>query len=158
MLPCGIGRPHHPHPLSPQCCADLNVVVGLLAGLHFFYSSNLGTDPVALTLTGCKLIMAYFGQFSHRSSHMVHGRSAAQKWLQNNGLMISFKDHHVHHTPPHDDNFCLIGLGNPLLTFLTQKVTSSPNVWLAVFLLWSVFDVKVMAAVLNSVLGPMVAS
>jgi hypothetical protein len=41
---------------------DLNVVVGLLTAIHVGWSSQWGTEPLALVLTGCKLFMAYFGQ------------------------------------------------------------------------------------------------
>ena len=66
--------------------------------------------------------------------------------------MISFKDHHLHHTPPHDDNFCLIGVCNGLFSFLTKKVCNHPKVWLAALVLWSIVDVWLLSELVRPVI------
>lgn len=132
-----------------EVCGDLNVVVGLLAVTHYLYTSERGTKAVPLTLTGLKLVMAYWGQFSHRMAHTVHGRPAWVRRLQAQGLCVSFKDHHAHHTPPHNSNFCLLGLCNGLLEWTLKHVVSHPTVWLGLFLIVSALDIRCMTAVLE---------
>ena len=134
-----------------EVCGDLNVVVGILCSIHFCYSCQFGTEPVALLLTGCKLFMAYFGQFSHMSAHNVTGRGPIANGLQKAGIMISFKDHHSHHTPPHDTDFCLVGVCNPIIQ-AARSVCSNDTAWLALFLAWSILDVKLATAAIHAVL------
>lgn len=119
-------------------CGDLNVVIAILAVI------NLGLlkldSGVSLLLGGFKLGMAYFGQFSHKSAHSFgQSRAPLAEFLQKNGFMISPKDHMAHHKPPHDVDFCLIGLCNPIIDGLRQLTTNN-TVWLTLFLAWSIFD------------------
>lgn len=124
---------------------DLNVVCGILCGIHYAYSANMGTDAVAMQLTGLKLWMAYFGQFSHRSAHTASKLHPIPKALQQCGVMISVKDHKSHHTPPHDTDFCLIGVMNPIVA-LARRITTSNALWLTVFFAMSIFDIKAVAS------------
>jgi len=126
---------------------DLNVVVGLLTAIHFCWSSQWGADPLALVLTGCKLFMAYFGQYSHKSAHNVNHRGPVAKALQRAGLMISTKEHARHHAPPYELDFCLVGVCNPVIDAMRQ-VTTHPTVWLGLLVVWSVVDVKLLALAL----------
>lgn len=132
-------------------CGDLNVVAGISVAIHLLYTANFATDPVIVLLIGLKLAMAYFGQFSHRSAHEISKkkRSALTQLLQKWGIMISIGDHHRHHTPPHDDYFCLIGVCNKLVSFL-YHLADIPHVHLVIFLLWTVFDIQVLGMLVKA--------
>jgi hypothetical protein len=122
-------------------CGDLNVVVLILAIINCLLLDIQKASGVAMVIGGMKLWMAYFGQFSHRSAHSF-GRSnpAIANWLQKYGFMISPKAHLSHHKPPHDKDFCLIGICNPIIETM-RAITTNSTVWLAMFLVWSVFDI-----------------
>lgn len=129
---------------------DLNVVVGLLTAIHVVWSSKWATEPFALVLTGFKLFMAYFGQYSHKSAHNITQRGPVAKALQSSGLMISVKEHSLHHTPPYELDFCLVGVCNPVID-AARKVTAHPSVWLALLAVWSVVDIKILAHGLKAI-------
>lgn len=122
-------------------CGDLNVVALILCVINCILLDIQKASGVAMVIGGMKLWMAYFGQFSHRSAHSF-GRSnpAIADWLQKYGFMISPKAHLSHHKPPHDSDFCLIGICNPIIEVM-RAITTNRTVWLAMFLVWSVFDV-----------------
>lgn len=124
-------------------CGDLNVVVLILAAINLFFFRDIqNPSAVAMVIGGMKLWMAYFGQFSHKSAHSFgKSRAPVAEWLQRYGFMISPKDHMAHHKPPHDLDFCLIGLCNPIIDLLRNKVTTNNTIWLTAFLIWSVFDI-----------------
>lgn len=134
-------------------CGDLSVVVLILAVIHMSWSSSFMTEPVAGLLTVMKLGMAYFGQYSHRDSHdssLVAG--SAGKRLQNLGLMISPKAHKSHHQAPHDVDFCLIGLCNPIMDVLHRSFGHMQYRWITVFLMVSIIDIKVMSLGVRSLI------
>jgi hypothetical protein len=117
-------------------CGDLNLAVMILTPI---YCAMLDlNNGVAMVIVGLKLWMAYFGQFSHKSAHVTYGSTWA-KWLQNHGLMISTKEHKAHHKPPHDLDFCLIGVCNPIIDAL-RTLTTNNRIWVSLFCIWSVFD------------------
>jgi palmitoyl-[glycerolipid] 3-(E)-desaturase len=123
-------------------CGDLNVVIGLLIVLN---AVLLPLDSgIALVMGGTKLLMAYFGQFSHRSAHsMGKSLSPVAQWLQRRGFMVSTKAHMSHHQAPYNVDYCLVGPGNALIDFM-RTVTQSNAVWLSVFLVWSLLDIYAM--------------
>lgn len=124
-------------------CGDLNTVVLILAVINCILLDIQKASGVAMVIGGMKLWMGYFGQFSHMSAHSSgRQRSPVANWLQKYGFMISSKEHLAHHKPPHDLDFCLIGLCNPIIDAM-RSVTTNSRVWLALFLVWSVFDVVV---------------
>jgi palmitoyl-[glycerolipid] 3-(E)-desaturase len=114
---------------------------------------------VALTFGGLKCLMAYFGQFSHRSAHAmsVGSRLWVANQLQKNGLMISVKDHMSHHKEPHDKDFCLIGICNPIIDAM-RAVTTNPTAWLVLFLAWSIFDIAICSYVVEQLARAVAAS
>jgi hypothetical protein len=122
-------------------CGDLNVVIGIISAINLFLLRDfVFTSSVAHVLCGSKIFMAYFGQFSHRSAHSVGTRlSAPAKWLQKTGFMISTKDHMNHHKPPYEEDYCLVGVCNPIIDAM-RKVTHSNTAWLSIFFVWSIFD------------------
>lgn len=128
-----------------EVCGDLNFVVGANLAAHFFTTAKMGGEPLVLMLLGLKMVAAYFGQFSHRSAHMgLSQRGPFITKLQSIGIMTTFAQHHVHHTPPHDSNFCLLG---PCNAFVQLLATHSPGskAWLALFIAWTFFDITLMS-------------
>ena len=136
-----------------EALADLNLVAVLLFSLHYFFTANFGEDKLVMACLGCKVVMAYFGQYSHRASHTRLGdRSALAKWLQRSGLMITVADHHKHHTEPHDSDFCLIGLCNPVMNRLIKFIPAynNPKFYCALFAVWSFADISVICAIVRT--------
>ena len=132
-----------------QACGDLNLVVGLSMCLHVGLTGNRGRDPLVLGLTGWKILAAYFGQFSHRSAHMgLSQRGPFLTKLQKTGLLTSPAQHHVHHTPPHSSNFCLLGPCNDFVQVLTRAIPDY-RLWRVLFVVWSLFDIPLLAAALT---------
>jgi palmitoyl-[glycerolipid] 3-(E)-desaturase len=123
-------------------CGDLNVVIGLLILLN---AVLLPLDSgIALVMGGTKLLMAYFGQFSHRSAHsMGKSLNPVAQWLQRRGFMVSTKAHLSHHQAPYNVDYCLVGPGNALIDFM-RTVSQSNAAWLSLFLVWSLLDIYAM--------------
>jgi len=157
--PCLEFQWHHHIPddivLKPfiECCADLNFAVGANFAVHFFTSAKLGANPVIILLLGCKMLSAYFGQFSHRCAHMgLSQRGALITGLQKTGIMTTFAQHRVHHTPPHDSNFCLLGPCNSMVQSLKNMIPNT-EAWLLVFFTWTIFDISLIAAGIGCLFG-----
>lgn len=128
-------------------CGDLNVAIMILIPI---YCTMLDLDNgVAMVIGGLKLWMAYFGQFSHKSAHMYGNCNALATWLQNHGLMISTKEHTAHHKPPHDIDFCLIGVCNPLIDAL-RTLSTNNRIWVSLFFVWSIFDLACYVRVVDT--------
>jgi hypothetical protein len=132
-------------------CGDMNVVIFIL----FLFNAYLlpKYEPLALLLGLLKLMMAYFGQYSHKAAHSM-GKSLhpVAKWLQQHKLMISVKDHMDHHTPPYTKDYCLIGICNPIIDAL-RTVTTNNTIWLTVFLVWSILDIYACHILLTKLLS-----
>jgi palmitoyl-[glycerolipid] 3-(E)-desaturase len=123
-------------------CGDLNVVIGIVMAINLLLLP-IRENPICLALGGAKLLMAYFGQYSHRSAHSVGSKlSPVAKLLQKYHVMISTKDHMDHHQAPYSIDFCLIGVCNPIIDAL-RRVTHSNAIWLTLFLVWSIFDLAI---------------
>jgi hypothetical protein len=113
---------------------DLNVATGLISVAVL---CSAGLSPLVQIVVAWKILMATFGQFSHRSSHEISRkkRGPIVMALQKAGIIISVGDHHKHHTPPHDTNFCLIGPCNVLLEQVL-KISRGRYFWLVLFVSW----------------------
>jgi len=110
--------------------------------------------PMAATLAGLKLMAVWYGQASHRFAHDPKiSQKPFWKTLQSAGLMISVKDHKAHHQPPHEVDYCLIGMMNPAIDALRTHVTTDRHAWLGFFLFLCVFDIALLAAGCNAVLS-----
>jgi len=123
-------------------CGDLNVVILIMTIINCYLLDVTNPSGVSMVIGGMKLYMAYFGQYSHRSAHSFARNAPVAEWLQKKGIMISPKDHLSHHKAPHDTDFCLIGLCNPIIMAM-RDVTINNAVWLSMFLVWSVIDMVV---------------
>jgi hypothetical protein len=135
-----------------EVCGDLNLAVGAMCAIHVLWSSQMGSKAVPLILTALKLGMAYFGQFSHRTAHDFKCTSSFAKGLQRAGLMISQLEHKAHHKPPHDIDYCLVGVCNRPVDAL-RKAIPNDRVWLVIFLLWTIFDVKLLSCAIEALMG-----
>ncbi|MES1910257.1 MAG: hypothetical protein MHM6MM_002885 [Cercozoa sp. M6MM] len=70
-----------------EVCGDLNTVACILSVIHLF-GWGLYNSPVGRCVLGCKLLMAYFGQYCHRMSHALRkDRPAAVQFLQDKGTI-----------------------------------------------------------------------
>ena len=135
-------------------CGDLNIAVFVL----FLCNSYLLIENIpdmlfvtgrveghvsgpALLCGGMKILMAYYGQCSHRSAHSFGSkRYRLATWLQHYTLMIAPRAHLSHHKPPHTTDYCLIGVCNPVIDALRTHGSTSNTLWLVLFLFVSLFD------------------
>jgi hypothetical protein len=123
-----------------------------MCAIHILYSSQMGTRAVPLVLTALKLGMAYFGQFSHRSAHDFKSTCCVAKALQTAGLMIGRMEHKAHHKPPYDVDYCLMGVCNRPMD-AARKAIPNDRAWLCIFLMWTIFDVKVLSWAIEALMG-----
>ena len=116
------------------------LVLVYLAPFGFSYRT-----PLALNLVAFKVLMAYFGQLCHCMSHMpTHKRPQWVKHLQRMNLMISPKNHLLHHTN-YDSNFCIgSGICNPVIKFLQTNLGENKWMWLTAFVITLLMDIPVM--------------
>jgi len=130
---------------------DLNVPVIAMGVIHCFYSTALLSEPIPMLLASLKLFWAWYGQASHRFAHNPKiSQIPIAKFLQQVGLMVAVKDHKAHHQPPHEEDYCLIGIMNPMIDAM-RTVSTNRFVWLGVFLSASIFDVVLLTAVVRKV-------
>lgn len=132
-------------------CGDLNVSVSIFVSTFLVVLTNPWTGstfgPLAAGAVSMKVLFAYVGQFSHRSAHeiSIKKRGKFVQQLQKWGVIISVGDHHRHHTPPHDNFFCLIGPCNVVLEQML-KLSKNRRVWLCVLASWVVLCCPVIMA------------
>jgi len=130
---------------------DLNTA-GILLTLLSISVSDVN-NPVFRYMGGLKLFMAYYGQFSHRSAHTPSSsKNRVITALRTLGLMIPLEKHRVHHTPPHDQDFCLIGVLNPLINFLYHKVTKNRYFWMVAFFSYAALGIQIETIVMEKLL------
>eukprot|EP00903_Cladosiphon_okamuranus_P021316 g19587.t1 len=120
---------------------DLNVIVGLhLALFTALFVRGGCEDYMLLTAGGWKMVLAYWGIWNHRQAHQL--KSKRPRWctyLQRKGIMLSPEAHKVHHTPPHDDEYCLLGVTTRPVTWLGRANLGS-IFWIALFLVLTALD------------------
>jgi len=108
------------------------------------------SNEIGAALTGLKLLMAYFGQHCHRSSHMPKNRRPKYVVaLQNCGLMLDQTMHNGHHRAPHDENFCLIGFSDAVINALLKFGGHNDTAWFVLWLATTLFDVTILCWVLK---------
>ncbi|CAJ1936732.1 unnamed protein product [Cylindrotheca closterium] len=156
--PCLEFQMHHHFPTDLvqrdflDVCGDLNLV-GLVVSVFTILAFDPINDPLVRCMGGLKMLMAYYGQFSHRSAHTpstVNNKFISG--LRSAGLMIPLEKHRSHHRPPHDMDFCLVGVCNPLINFLYHKVTRNRFFWMIGFFAYGLMGVKVEAMVMEKIL------
>lgn len=87
--------------------------------------SIVGDSAMGRVLAALKLFTAFLGQFNHRVSHMTRKgeKPVWAAWLQNYGILLSDRDHRIHHTEPHNRNFCIgCGVMNGAFNFCLEHV------------------------------------
>lgn len=155
--PCLEFQMHHHFPTDLvqrdflDVCGDLNLVGLVLSG--FTVAAFDIHDPILRYMGGLKMFMAYYGQFSHRSAHTPS--SANNKFitfLRNAGLMIPLEKHRSHHRPPHDKDFCLVGVCNPLINFLYHNVTRNRFFWMMGFFAYGLLGVQIETILMQKML------
>ena len=148
--PCLEFQWHHHIPSDLACkpflqvCGDLNLVMTIILSAYLLPTIGFGyRTPMALSLVSCKMLMAYFGQLCHCMSHMPpHNRPNWVTYLQNNGFMISSREHMIHHAS-YNDNFCIgSGACNGIISW-GKNITSNKWFWLILFLFSLFADVPV---------------
>jgi hypothetical protein len=122
---------HLPHDIVTKglaaSCADLSLAI-ISVGVTTFAIYGFGQDECLYA--ACLIMSAYYGQWSHFSSHAVgKDRSSIARKLQRVGLLISAKQHHKHHSGKHDTTFCLIGWFDPVVQWFFDN--TSPILWCA---------------------------
>lgn len=149
FIPSDIAREHF-----LDVAGDLNIAVSIMATLHIVWSSSWISRPYCTMFAGLKLLMAWFGQYSHRSAHSPRPKtlSPITKFLQRAGLMISNKAHKAHHKPPHDEDFCLLGVMEPVIEFMRHYIKNR-YVWLGIFLFVSAYDVRILGNATKAILS-----
>ncbi|CAM9796880.1 unnamed protein product [Scytosiphon promiscuus] len=129
---------------------DLNFIVFLhLALFTAMFVRGGCEDFMLLTAGGWKMLLAYWGIWNHRQAHQL--KSKRPRWctyLQNKGVMLSPAAHKVHHTPPHDDEYCLLGVTTWPVTWLGRANLGSVF-WIFLFLALTVFDTLCASRVLS---------
>jgi len=155
--PCLEFQMHHHFPMDLvlrdflDVCGDLNMV-GILLTIWTFACFDVH-NPLLRYMGGLKMLMGYYGQFSHRSAHIPS--SSKNKFvtaLRSFGLMIPLEKHRSHHRPPHDTDFCLVGVCNPLINFLYHKVTRNRYFWMVGFFGYALSGVYLEAVVMEKLL------
>lgn len=155
--PCLEFQMHHHFPTDLvqrdflDVLGDLNLVGLVVSG--FTMAAFDANDPLLRFLGGMKMLMAYYGQFSHRSAHTpstVNNKYIS--FLRSAGLMIPLDKHRSHHRPPHDRDFCLVGICNPLINFLYHKVTRNRYFWMVGFFAYGLLGVKFEAVIMDKIL------
>ncbi|GMI37255.1 hypothetical protein TrCOL_g10040 [Triparma columacea] len=126
---------------------DLNIAVFPILAANMIVM-DYGRNRMMAIFMAMKLLMAYFGQFSHREAHNIRAGKFSQ-FLQKAGFMISVKDHKAHHQPPHEDDFCLIGVCNHALQVMFKLAGHFQYAWLATFVLYCIFDNYILSTILN---------
>lgn len=144
--PCLEFQMHHYFPTDLvqrnflDVCGDLNFVVSFLFAWNCLILDM--SDPIVRFMGALKFFMAYYGQFSHRSAHTPSSvNNKIVQGLRNLGLMIPLDNHRSHHRPPHDKDFCLVGVANPLINFLYSKGTRNRWFWMFGFFTVGLFGV-----------------
>jgi len=149
FIPSDIAREHF-----LDVAGDLNIAVSIMASLHIVWSSNWTSHPYCSMFGGLKLVMAWFGQYSHRSAHSPRPKSLSPmtKFLQKVGLMITTRAHKAHHKAPYDEDFCLLGVMEPFITIM-RKCIKNRYIWLAIFLFVSAFDVIILGTTVEAIVA-----
>lgn len=149
--PCIEFQWHHHIPSDLTCkpflqvCGDLNLVMTIILTVYFSpYTGFRYHTPMVLCLVSCKVLMAYFGQLCHCMSHMpAQHRPNWVIFLQKNCLMISSREHMIHHNS-YDGNFCIgTGACNGIISWCLKNVTSNKWCWLGLFLFSLFADVPI---------------
>uniref|UniRef100_A0A7S3PX68 Lipid desaturase domain-containing protein n=1 Tax=Chaetoceros debilis TaxID=122233 RepID=A0A7S3PX68_9STRA len=160
--PCLEFQMHHHFPYDLvkrdllDVLGDLNTVTGILAVLNIcpYFFCDPWNNTTHRFMLGMKLFMAYYGQFSHRSAHTpssVHNKYIEA--LRKIGFMIPLDVHRSHHRPPHDKDFCLVGICNPLINFMYHHVTRNRWFWMCGFFGVALFGIPLEAYVMDRVFG-----
>merc|ERR1712146_345634 len=111
---------HHiiPHDLGDRYIVDiwgdLNVifviVVGIMTGMRYYFK-----DPLFELLRSLQILSIYFAIYCH---HLSHSRAKYTDFL----TKYLHGHHKIHHIAPHNQNYCLIGIGDYLVAPMAKYI------------------------------------
>ena len=131
---------------------DLNTVATLLAVWTLGLLDPFN-NPILAYMSCLKLLTAYYGQLSHRLAHTPSSeKSPLVQNLRSVGMMIPLEKHRSHHRPPHDRDFCLIGVCNPIINFLYHKITRNRIFWMIGFFALALGGIPLEAMIMEKLL------
>ena len=105
----------------------------------YFYVGIIEYSDTYMKILSYKILFAIYGEYSHRMAHMQkksYITSIAQKY----GLLLSPKTHYCHHQNPRgshsSNNFCQIGIANPVVNYLVRLINNKCILYVALFLIF----------------------
>lgn len=159
--PCLEFQMHHYFPTDLvqrdflDVCGDLNFVVTFLT-IWNLCILDIRNSPISRFMAGFKMLMAYYGQFSHRAAHTPSSsKNVLVEALRSLNIMIPLEKHRSHHRPPHDKDYCLIGVCNPVVNFLYSQVTTNRWFWMFGFLTIGLGGMSAEVVLMNKILPVM---
>jgi len=91
---------------------DLNVIM-VIAYVNITACGLYFNDPIFDLLRSLQIGLTYFAIYCHR---LAHSRAKSNDFL----TKFCHSHHKVHHLPPHDKNYCLIGLADVLVAPMSK--------------------------------------
>ena len=140
---CVAFQGHHDTPWTITFRSFANNVFKICYATIGFLSLLMLTNPGPLTRIFFTLFINWWmlSQEFHKYAHM---KVVPPKWklLQDSGIILSKKEHGLHHTPPFEGHYCILtGICNPILDNtkffrhlerIVYKITGNiPNTWKA---------------------------
>ncbi|MCB9788524.1 MAG: hypothetical protein H6744_17720 [Deltaproteobacteria bacterium] len=110
--------------------------------------------PVVNFLLGTKLLLAWWGQFSHRMAHEAPDKRG--RWveaLQSVGLLLRPDSHNLHHTH-YDRSFTITSGASNFILDRLHRVLPQRHAWAAIFIALTAFDCLAFAWLLHEVFEP----
>jgi hypothetical protein len=111
---------HHiiPHDLADRYCVDvwgdLNVIMIIEAVILTGFKTYL-KDPLYYPLGSFQILFIYLAIYCHR---LAHSSSKYNDFL----TKLMHRHHKIHHIAPHNENYCLIGLGDFIIAPMTKYI------------------------------------
>lgn len=111
---------HHiiPHDLADRHCVDiwgdLNVIMIIAAVIITGYKTYL-QDPLYYPLGSFQILFIYFAIYCHR---LAHSRDKYNDFL----TKLLHQHHKIHHMAPHNENYCIIGLGDFIIAPMAKYI------------------------------------
>jgi len=118
--PCMEFMWHHiiPHDLADRYCVDvwgdLNVILIIAATILTGFKTYL-KDSLYYPLSSFQILFIYFAIYCHK---LAHSRGKHNDFL----TKLMHQHHKIHHIAPHNENYCLIGLGDFIIAPMAKYI------------------------------------
>jgi len=118
--PCMEFQWHHiiPRDLADRHCVDvwgdLNVIMIIASVILTWYKTYL-KDPLYYPLGSFQILFIYFAIYCHR---LAHSRDKYNDFL----TKLLHQHHKIHHMAPHNENYCIIGLGDFIIAPMAKYI------------------------------------